>query len=165
MALHPTPVLKTDGRWQHSALSTALACSLLVGTLQAQGATAPATTTVTQKLALDIPAQPLRQALLQFSQQSGQNVMLDGDLDATLRSPRVVGQYSAEEALGQLLRGSGYNFSRTDTVTLYLVPAQTAGAGNEVMLAPTQIQQQLSGSIVPHAATVAKPPPAPRAWA
>ncbi|WP_296266485.1 TonB-dependent siderophore receptor [Pseudomonas sp. UBA6562] len=149
MALHPTPVLKTDGRWQRSALSTALACSLLVSTLQAQGATAPATTTAMQKLALDIPAQPLRQALLQFSQQSGQNVMLDGDLDAALRSPRVVGQYSAEEALGQLLRGSGYNFARTDAVTLYLVPAQASGAGTEVMLAPTQIQQQLSGSIVP----------------
>ncbi|MDP0971195.1 STN domain-containing protein, partial [Klebsiella pneumoniae] len=74
------------------------------------------------KLSLNIPAQQLRQALLVFSQQSGQNVLLDGNLDSALRSSTVVGVYSPEQALAELLKGSGYSFSRTDAVTLYLVP-------------------------------------------
>ncbi|GFM82188.1 ligand-gated channel protein [Pseudomonas cichorii] len=140
MAKTPNPSLKTDPRWQRNALGAALACALLVGTVQAHGASGQAAATTVEKLSLNIPAQQLRQALLIFSRQSGQNVLLDGNLDATLRSSAVIGSYSAEEALMKLLQGSGYSFARTDAVTVYLVPSDNKSAGNEVILGPTQIQ-------------------------
>jgi outer membrane receptor for ferric coprogen and ferric-rhodotorulic acid len=140
MATQHTPGLKIDPRWPRNALSAALACTLLVGAVQAHGASGQAVATTVEKLSLNIPAQQLRQALLIFSQQSGQNVLLDGNLDAGLRSSAVVGQYSAEDALTRLLQGSGYSFARTDAVTVYLVPVSDKDADNKVMLAPTQIQ-------------------------
>ena len=112
MAKHPQPTQ----HWR----AAALACSLLMGAVPAYAAAAPGTSV--DKLSLNIPAQQLRQALLVFSQQSGQNVLLDGNLDSALRSSTVVGVYSPEQALAELLKGSGYSFSRTDAVTLYLVP-------------------------------------------
>ncbi|MCV4274920.1 TonB-dependent receptor [Pseudomonas capsici] len=140
MAKKSTPSLKNDTCWQRNALGAALACTLLVGTVQAHGAQGQAAASTVEKLSLNIPAQQLRQALLSFSRQSGQNVLLDGNLDASLRSSAVIGNYSAEEALGKLLQGSGYSFSRTDAVTVYLVPADLKSAGNEVILGPTRIQ-------------------------
>ncbi|PRA22361.1 TonB-dependent siderophore receptor [Pseudomonas poae] len=112
MAKHPQPTQ----HWR----AAALACTLLMGAVPVQAA--PATGTSVDQLSLNIPAQQLRQALLVFSQQSGQNVLLDGNLDGALRSSAVVGVYSPEQALAELLKGSGYGFSRTDAVTLYLVP-------------------------------------------
>ncbi|WP_312937114.1 TonB-dependent siderophore receptor [Pseudomonas sp.] len=149
MAVQPPFVSRPDGRWQRSALSTALACTLLLGTLQAHGAAVAQPAASARTLALNIPAQSLRQALLQFSQQSGQNVMLDGNLDATLRSPGVVGRYSAEDALARLLQGSGYHFARTDAATLYLVPQQSAQGNGQVSLGLTQIQSQAEWDATP----------------
>jgi outer membrane receptor for ferric coprogen and ferric-rhodotorulic acid len=140
MATHHSHESKIENRWQRHALGTALACTLLVGALQAHGASVAATAAAVEKLSLNIPAQQLRQALLAFSQQSGQNVLLDGNLDAALQSTTVVGSYSAQEGLSKLLQGSGYNFSRTDAVTVYLVPAHEPHPGSQVILTPTQIQ-------------------------
>ena len=109
---------RVDGRWQRNALGTALACTLFVGALQAHGAQVHSAATSVERLSLNISAQPLRQALLLFSQQSGQNVLLDGNLDSALRSTAVEGRYSSEEALAKLLQGSGYTFARTDAMTV-----------------------------------------------
>ncbi|MEX3773840.1 TonB-dependent siderophore receptor [Pseudomonas sp. MYb118] len=143
MAKHYQPGRTPAVQWRSNALRAALACTLLVGTVQAHGAPAPASATSVDKLSLNIPAQPLRQALLMFSQQSGQNVLLDGNLDAGLRSSAVVGSYSAEDALATLLRGSGYGYARTDAVTVYLVPVandkSASSQASEMTLPATQI--------------------------
>lgn len=157
MAKHHTPGPKTSTQWRSSALASALACTLLIGAVQAHGAPVNAAATSVDKLSLNIPAQQLRQALLMFSQQSGQNVLLDGNLDATLRSSTVVGDYSAEEALARLLQGSGYTFARTDAVTIYLVPVNNSNAGGEVMLAPTRIQYLASQDDSPSVGYRGKP--------
>ncbi|WP_455825564.1 TonB-dependent siderophore receptor [Pseudomonas graminis] len=115
MAKHSTPGHPPAKQWR----AAALACTLLMGAVQAHAAPAVAATT---SVSVNIPAQQLRQALLIFSQQSGQNVLLDGNLDSGLRSSPVVGVYSPEQALAELLKGSGYSFSRTDAMTVYLVP-------------------------------------------
>jgi outer membrane receptor for ferric coprogen and ferric-rhodotorulic acid len=140
MARLHTPGSRIDKRWQRNALGTALACTLLVSGLQAQGAPDQAAATSAKTMALNIPAQQLRQALLAFSQQSGQNVLLDGNLDAALRSTAVVGNYAPQEGLSRLLQGSGYTFARTDDVTVYLVRVPNQAAGNQVSLGPIQIQ-------------------------
>jgi outer membrane receptor for ferric coprogen and ferric-rhodotorulic acid len=142
MAKHHLPERKTGSQWRSAPLGAALACTLLVAAVQAHGASVQAAGTSVEKLSLNIPAQQLRQALLQFSQQSGQNVLLDGNLDAGLRSTAVVGLYSTEEALASLLKGTGYNFARTDAATVYLVPQPQADASGEVTLPATQIQNR-----------------------
>jgi outer membrane receptor for ferric coprogen and ferric-rhodotorulic acid len=142
MAKHYNPGRNFGTQWRSSALSAAVACTLLVGAVQAHGASSQAAGTSVEKLSLNIPAQQLRQALLMFSQQTGQNVLLDGNLDAALRSSAVVGSYSAQEALAELLRGSGYSFARTDAVTVYLVPLPQVSGSNEVNLPATQIQNR-----------------------
>ncbi|RMQ41197.1 TonB-dependent siderophore receptor [Pseudomonas cichorii] len=142
MAKQPNQRPGIDTRWQRTALSAALACTLLAGAIQAHAESAPATVATAEKLSLNIPAQQLRQALLDFSRQSGQNVLLDGNLDASLRSAAVVGSYSAEDALLKLLQNSGYSFARTDAATVYLVPVDNRNAGNQVILGPTRIQNQ-----------------------
>ena len=148
---------RIDSRWQRHALGTALACTLFVGALQAHGAQVHAATASVERLPLNIAAQPLRQALLLFSQQSGQNVLLDGNLDSALRSTAVEGRYSTEEALARLLQGSGYTFARTDATTVYLVPVQTRQANSEILLAPTQIQYQANDYISPSRSYRANP--------
>jgi outer membrane receptor for ferric coprogen and ferric-rhodotorulic acid len=133
------PLARPSSRpWRCSALSAAIACALLAGAQPTGAAPADGATSSVARQVLNIPAQPLRQALLAFSQQSGQNVLLDGNLDAGLRSTAVAGQYSPEEALATLLRGSGYTFARTDAATLYLIPA--GQASQPVALPATQIQ-------------------------
>jgi len=54
----------------------------------------------------DIPAQPLADAIRQFSRQSGLRVAFDSELGKDLRSTAVGGEYTAEMALQQLLRGT-----------------------------------------------------------
>jgi outer membrane receptor protein involved in Fe transport len=55
----------------------------------------------------DMPAQDLGAALRQVAAQSGRAVVVASELVAGLRAPALKGHYSAEEAIGLLLRGSG----------------------------------------------------------
>ncbi len=144
MAKHHTPGRKTGMQWRLGAHGAVLACTLLAGAIQAHAAQGTTGGSSIEKLSLNIPAQQLRQALLVFSQQTGQNVLLDGNLDASLRSNAVVGSYSAEEGLAGLLQGSGYSFSRTDAMTVYLVPVAQANITNEMNLPATQIQSRIT---------------------
>ncbi|WP_243245937.1 TonB-dependent siderophore receptor [Pseudomonas maioricensis] len=142
MAKHHNPGRKNGAQWRLGAHGAVLACTLLVGAVQAHAAPGNSAGSTMDKLSLNIPAQQLRQALLVFSQQTGQNVLLDGNLDASLRSSAVVGSYSAEEGLAGLLQGSGYSFARTDAVTVYLVPVARPEVANEMNLPATQIQSR-----------------------
>ncbi|MBV6287734.1 TonB-dependent siderophore receptor [Pseudomonas aegrilactucae] len=125
----PQTLFTQGSGWRVSALSAAIGCALLVQPVHAQEA-APSPTAITAQKPFDIPAQQLRQALLTFSQQTGQNVMLDGNLDADLRSAPLRGLYSADQALAHLLAGSGFTFGRSDATTLYLVPLPRHADGN-----------------------------------
>jgi len=72
------------------------------------------------KITFAIKAQPLKAALLDFSKQSGiQLIYVAGDDDGVL-SPAVNGNYRIEQALQRLLLNSGfdYQFSEENTVTV-----------------------------------------------
>jgi len=62
-------------------------------------------------MAFRIPPQPLDEALLSFSQQSGLPLAAVGDLGGARRSPGVSGVMTVEAALERLLEGSGYVFN------------------------------------------------------
>lgn len=67
-----------------------------------------------------IPAQPLPQALIRFSEQSGIELAFDASLARDLSTGGIDGTYTAEEALSLLLAGTGlgYRFTNPTTVTL-----------------------------------------------
>jgi catecholate siderophore receptor len=70
-------------------------------------AAAPAVNDTTTRLRFNIPAQPLREALSQFSQQAAVRVELDLAAAGDTRSQPLSGTYTASEALRRLLAGSG----------------------------------------------------------
>src|SRR5262245_18445955 len=74
----------------------------------------------------DIRAQPLSGALLQFSSQSGIQV-LAGDTRLADRQVRGLrGRMTATTALGRLLAGSGFSFRQVDAGTIALVRGEAA---------------------------------------
>jgi iron complex outermembrane recepter protein len=59
---------------------------------------------------LRITAQPLDEALQEFSRQSGMQVIYFSDLTDGIQSPGVNGKYTVKSALQALLTGSGLSF-------------------------------------------------------
>jgi hypothetical protein len=55
----------------------------------------------------DIPAQPLQDALASFGRQSGWQLSYPADVTEGLTSQPLAGAYRPEDALGQLLAGTG----------------------------------------------------------
>lgn len=87
----------------------------------------------------DIPAQPIASALVRYASVTGTNIIYDGTLPAAARSQRVTGKFSEQQALQQLLAGTGlrFSFGANDSVTI-ISPSTSAaqGGGNAAGLAP-----------------------------
>lgn len=68
-----------------------------------------------------VPAGPLGEGLSLFAAQSGLQILYPAGLVADRRNLAVNGRFTAEEALGRLLAGSGlaYRRSRSDTFVIY----------------------------------------------
>lgn len=84
----------------------ALQDSLPAATLQVAAARTPGDTTLRYRL--EIPAQPLRDALADFARQTGLHVEAPEVAGARVRAKRVEAQISAPEALRALLAGTGF---------------------------------------------------------
>ncbi|MDH0647653.1 STN domain-containing protein [Pseudomonas sp. GD03858] len=80
---------------------------LVVGMLMLGWLVAPLSLRAQPLLTLEIPAQPLDQALDSFGRQSGLAVLVDQALLTGQRSSLVQGRYTAREGLQRLLRGTG----------------------------------------------------------
>ncbi|QXH47766.1 TonB-dependent receptor [Pseudomonas xanthosomatis] len=91
-----------------------------------------------QAYAFAQPSQPLAQALNAFSRATGQSVVYTLALP-DLQAPALNGSLSAEQALQQLLAGSGLAWRRLDARTLTLEPADS---GNALSLQATTITSQ-----------------------
>lgn len=110
----------------------ALGLSLLLGVgtpLLVQAADVPASAAQAQ-FSFALGTQPLPQALSAFSRVTGLSLIYLDDAPYSLQAPAVSGQMSAEQALGQLLQGSGFTYRRTDERTLTLQRLATDGALN-----------------------------------
>lgn len=101
----------------------------------------------------DIPAQPLGQALTSFGQQAGLQVGISAPAVAGKTSSAVSGTMTAEQALRQLLAGTGvgYRFSSPTVVTVSGGPDASGG----LTLDPVQVQANL----VPPQAEIGNLPP------
>ena len=73
-----------------------------------------------QQITFDIPAGSLESALAIFQKTSGLQVVIPEDAMRRVPSPGVTGRYPAEQALREILRGTGisYRFSDKQTVIL-----------------------------------------------
>jgi iron complex outermembrane receptor protein len=105
-------------------------------------------------VAFDIPSQPLAQALTAFGRQSGVQVAFDPTAAAGKTSVAVSGSLTPDQALRQLLGGSGlsHQFTSARAVT---VSGTAAGSGT-IQLDPVRVQ----GALPPKQAELNnKPPP------
>ena len=69
-----------------------------------------------------IPAQPLANALIEYSRQAGVQVLTSGAHIGNARSPGVNGQLSLARALDRLLEGTGFASEFTDAGTVVVTP-------------------------------------------
>ncbi|WP_420231179.1 TonB-dependent siderophore receptor [Pseudomonas sp. ABY48] len=83
-----------------------------------------------QDVSIDIPAQPLPQALQAFGQQTNQQVIYNAGDMTGLKSTRVSGTTSPQAAIAELLKGTGVRYS-VEGNTLMLVRG-SAGEGLEL---------------------------------
>jgi iron complex outermembrane receptor protein len=95
------------------------------------------TAQATARRAYNIPPQPLASALVLFGQQSGRQVTADANLVRGLATQGVQGNFGVEEALRQLLAGTGLIFTTSGATIALERPGQSSGA---MQLDPVQVQ-------------------------
>lgn len=109
------------------ALRVCLAWGLLALSPTGHAAAPPA-----KPMRFEIAAQPLAQALVEYSLASGLTVLVDSTLTAGRQAPAVVGAYTPSEALRRLLAGSplSIRYASARSFTLVAKDEDTAaGAG------------------------------------
>ncbi|VGO08750.1 TonB-dependent siderophore receptor [plant metagenome] len=116
----------------------ALAISLALAFGLSPEATYAQSTTPTQ---INIPAQSLNQALLQLGQQTDIQIYYLPETVANLNAPAVAGTLTAEQALAQLLRGTGVDVRWNGKTASLSKPA----SGGATQLAPVLV----TGSVDP----------------
>src|SRR5262245_3427399 len=91
------------GAWMKSLILIGLVAA---GTFLASGA--HAAEALATPITLNIEAQPMEDALNQFAQQSGLQVLISSeDAPKGMQAPRLVGKFTAAAALTELLEGTG----------------------------------------------------------
>ncbi|WP_408589413.1 STN domain-containing protein [Novosphingobium sp.] len=93
-----------------------------------------------QRIALDLPAQPLAQSLRDLATASGRTVLADADVVAGKAAPAVHGSYTAGAAISLLLTGSG--LTAVEAGNAYAVRAATPGEPNaaQILVTGTRIR-------------------------
>lgn len=119
------------------ALMTGVAAGGHTATANAANGAEPAASTVEtaqirrgQTIAFNIPGGPLPAALAAFGERTGLQILYPSDVARDAISPGVSGNFSPDDALEQLLSGTGlyYRFSAANTVTV-----QSPGNGVTVL--------------------------------
>ncbi len=116
---------------------------------------APPATVLAQERAqqIRIAAQPLGDALMALGEQTGLQIFFAPDIVRGRQAPAVAGDLAAEQALQQLLRGSGIRYERDGrNVTL----SRPAGDGAAAQLAPLTIVGQADSATGPLAGYLAR---------
>lgn len=117
----PNPIHAT---FRHSCLALAVA---LGSSLLAPGSHALAAEPLVEYA---LPAGDLGQTLVQISRQSGVPIAFDPQHVAGQRAPALQGRYSSDQALEQVLQGSGLEYRQGEEgVVISAAPAAAAAAG------------------------------------
>ncbi|MBB1627747.1 STN domain-containing protein [Achromobacter sp. UMC71] len=102
-----------------------------------------------REIAFAIAAQPLDQALAQYSLASGLTVLVDSALTAGRDAPAVVGTYTPGDALRRLLAGSplAIRYASPHSFTLVAAPAPAAQPARTARLRDTPYAAALQGAL------------------
>jgi len=100
----------------------------------------PSVAQMVERKSFNIPAQPLGPALGVFGQQSGRQVTVDGAAVRGLDTAGVHGTMSIDEALRQLLGGTGLIYSFPSATTIAVQRPGQSGARGALQLDPVQVQ-------------------------
>ena len=106
---------------------------------QAQDQQSPQTVAQAQQSTFDIPPQSLTDALALFGRQSGMQVSVDAELIRDIQSTGVRGTMSPEQALRQLLVGTGITYRLTGANTAILEHDVAEAGGGPMRLSPIKI--------------------------
>ncbi|WP_455923982.1 TonB-dependent siderophore receptor [Pseudomonas putida] len=146
-------------RLRLSLLAAALSTPLGLPLAAQADASAPVAAAPRYDLALK--PQPLPDALAALSRLTGQNIVYVDDTPYLVQAPAVRGQLTVEQALSQLLAGTGLRYRRTDDKTLALTPPPVDDNG-QIQLQPLNIDSQRLSSYQP--AAVARVNRSPSSW-
>lgn len=103
----------------------------------------------------DIPAQDLNTALLTFASRAGLQIFYDVQRVRGLRNAPLVGSFTPQQALTQLLTGTGIAYRFTGANTVSLETPGSPGSSGAVQLDPVKVQ----ASVPPQAVIDNLPPP------
>lgn len=95
-----------------------------------------------QEWTLNIPAQPLAQALQTLGQQTNLQIIYSPESIQNLRSSALNGRYQEDDSLNAILKGTGIRHQRDGNTVTLLAPA----TGSAMELAPTSINGQRLGA-------------------
>ncbi len=116
----------------------------------------PSVAQMVERRSFNIPAQPLGPALGIFGQQAGRQITVDGAAVRGLDTPGVQGTMSIDEALRQLLGGTGLIYSFPSTTTIAVQRPGQSSAPGALQLDPVQVQGSFP---VPQQAMIDNIPP------
>ncbi len=138
------------------AMIASLLAVASAGSALAQTQTNPTSADQTRQ-EFKIAAQPLSQALREYAQQSGDQVVFYSDIGKGREAPALTGSYTRQEALQRLLENTGLKYRRVNAKTIAIstdAPARPeASIQRTSMAAPVRLAQ----------ATEAAPAPLPQA--
>ncbi len=107
----------------------ALATGLIVSGSAAQAQQTPGNAVLQQSITFNIPAQNLNSAILSFADKASVQVFYDVSRLDGLRSSAVRGNLSRDQALAQLLSGTGITYSFSGNTVSLKSPGSTNAAG------------------------------------
>jgi hypothetical protein len=91
---------------------------------------------------LDIAAQPLKEALKTFAQQSGLQVVFFTEIAVGHQAPAVKGRLTSDEAMQALLKGTALRFRKVNSKTV-AVDSQSAAGDNTAGGDPTPVREEI----------------------
>ncbi len=138
--------VKNHARYKARAARASAAMGMLsISIALAFGMATPEVRAQSAAVQISLPAQPLGQALLQLGRQTSLQIFYPQDLVHGLEAPAISGNLTPEQALRQLLQGTGIEYSRQgDSVILSRREAQETA-----QLAPVTVTGSLPGALPP----------------
>ncbi|HEY5760319.1 MAG TPA: TonB-dependent receptor [Steroidobacter sp.] len=126
------------------AMIASLLAVASVGSALAQTQT-NTTSTDQARQEFNIAAQPLSQALREYAQQSGDQVVFYSDIGKGREAPALAGSYTRQEALQRLLENTGLKYRRVNAKTIAIssdAPSRPAASNQRTsMVAPLRLAQ------------------------
>ena len=111
--------------------TTGVLAALAPAALAQSQAASETTVNETGAIAFNLPAQDLNAALLVFADRAGLQLVYDAGLVENLRSAPLMGTFSPQAGLAQLLAGTGlsYRFTGADTVSIFRIATASEDGG------------------------------------